>query len=112
MPVSADMVCSFKVIRPETHKFKFPDLFPSHAFIDWSDSKGETDEEALGDTASQSTDTSFRQDSLSSVDSSSTIDDVVVPTDYDTLTATMPNLKLTYDDYIRIVENKNIKKFA
>lgn len=115
MMVNADMVCSFRIIRPESHKYKFPEHFPEYGLEDDSEYVKDSNDEIYEDLTSPAASTvnlSSREDSFSSIDSGSTGDDVVVPTDYDSLTASMPNLKLSYEDYIRIVESKNQKRFA
>jgi serine/threonine-protein phosphatase PP1 catalytic subunit len=113
MVVSGDMVCSFCIIRPESHKAKFPELFP-----DGDESKSCLDEEesvaASSTLSSQEVSLVLRMDSTSSIESLNTFSDEhsFVPSDYESLAATMPDLKLSYEDYIKLVESKDKKRYA
>lgn len=113
MVVDANMVCSFRILRPESHKFKFPDLYPEYAF---SDNTGDCDDHDMDHvqdhiTTSTTNETdSERESSVASLDSDDTT--LAIPSDFESFTRAMPDLKLTYEDYIKIVDAKNNKKYA
>lgn len=110
MVIDENLKCSFRIIRPLSHKFKFPDLYPEYAYNDSSHDFDDHDMAHLQDQIITSETDSEKDTSFASLDSSD--DTVAVPSDFESFTHAMPNLKLTYEDYIKLVDAKNNKKYA